>query len=257
MPNDAFPVMEDIRRKNQMIDVTIVVGDKKQKIDAHRLVLAATIPYFTAMFTHDMAESRQKEIVLDGHGGTIDPGAFESLINFAYSGKVTISTSNVQNLMMTASFLQLSRVRDACAEFLMAKLCPSNVLGARSFADTLGCTSLVMACQKFIKKFFSRVAETEEFLALTVEELAEVVGEDELFVSTEEEVFNAVLRWVKFNPEERQDSLALLLAKVRLPLLTPQFLSDIVAAEDLIRSSHRCRYLIFSIIKIKYTTIIC
>ena len=79
-----------------------------------------------------MAESRQKEIILDaGGGGIIDPGAFESLINFSYSGKLTISTSNVQSLMMTASFLQLSRVRDACAEFLMARLCPSNVLGVR------------------------------------------------------------------------------------------------------------------------------
>ena len=40
--------------------------------------------------------------------------------------------------MMTANFLQLSRVRDACAEFLMARLCPSNVLGVKTFADTLG-----------------------------------------------------------------------------------------------------------------------
>ena len=81
------------------------------------------------MFTHDMMESKQNEIILDEHGGTIDANAFEALINFAYSGKVTISTSNVQSLMMTANFLQLSRVRDACAEFLMARLCPSNVLG--------------------------------------------------------------------------------------------------------------------------------
>ena len=43
-----------------------------------------------------------------------------------------------QSLMMTANFLQLSRVRDACAEFLMARLCPSNVLGVKTFADTLG-----------------------------------------------------------------------------------------------------------------------
>ena len=129
LPNGAFPIIEDIRRRSQMIDVTIIVGEKQHKIEAHKLVLASTIPYFHAMFTHDMMESKQNEIVLDEHGGTIDANAFEALINFAYSGKVTISTSNVQSLMMTANFLQLSRVRDACAEFLMARLCPSNVLG--------------------------------------------------------------------------------------------------------------------------------
>ena len=95
LPNGAFPIIEDIRRQGQMIDVTIIVGEKKHQIEAHKLVLAATIPYFHAMFTHDMVQSKQSEIVLDEGGGTIDPNAFEALINFAYSGKVTISTSNV------------------------------------------------------------------------------------------------------------------------------------------------------------------
>ena len=53
--------------------------------------------------------------------------------------------------MMTANFLQLSRVRDACAEFLMARLCPSNVLGVKTFADTLGklkCKKIIMFASK-------------------------------------------------------------------------------------------------------------
>lgn len=44
--------------------------------------------------------------------------ALESLINFAYSGVVKIDNQNVQGLMVGASFLQLNKVRDACAEFL-------------------------------------------------------------------------------------------------------------------------------------------
>ncbi len=244
MPNGAFPLMEEMRRQGSLIDVTVLVGEKKHPIDAHRLVLASTIPYFHAMFTHGMLESRQRDISLDEKGGTVDPNAFEALVNFAYSGKVTISTSNVQNLMMTASFLQLSRVKEACAEFLMARLSPSNVLGIRSFADTLASTSLVGACQKFVKKFFAKVSETEEFLGLGLEEMSEIVGEDELYIKSEQVVFYAVLRWVKYNRDQRSDHLPLLLAKVRLPLLTPQFLSDTVAADELIRSSHKCRDLV-------------
>ena len=38
----------------------------EQKFTAHRIVLAATIPYFQAMFTHDMVESTQDEISMKG-----------------------------------------------------------------------------------------------------------------------------------------------------------------------------------------------
>ena len=50
-----------------------------------------------------------------------------------------------------------------------------------------------------------------------------------------------ILPLIFFYRELREDHLPYLLAKVRLPLLTPQFLSDTVASEELIRSSHRCR----------------
>ena len=184
------------------------------------------------------------EITLDEHGGTIDPGSFEMIINFAYSGKVTISTANVQSLMTAASFLMVTRVRDACAEFLMARLTAFNVLGIRQFAESQGSSLLVNACEKYVRKYFTDVSETEEFLNLEIEDISEIINEDELYVTSEQQVFKAVASWVKHKRETRQDHLPYLLAKVRLPLLTPQFLSDTVAADELIRSSHRCRYLL-------------
>lgn len=51
------------------------------------------------------------------------------------------------------------------------------------------------------------------------------------------------MRWIKWN-EKRTTLLPQVLSKVRLPLLTPQFLADRVATEDLIRTSHQCRDLL-------------
>ena len=36
LPNGAFPLMEDIRRQNQLIDVTILIGERKHSIYAHK-----------------------------------------------------------------------------------------------------------------------------------------------------------------------------------------------------------------------------
>lgn len=71
-----------------------------------------------------------------------------------------------QSLMLGSSYLQLTRVQLACADYLQYRLSPGNVLGVRCFADTLGCASLVAACNKFIKKNFTDVADSEEFQSL-------------------------------------------------------------------------------------------
>ena len=81
------------------------------------MILAAQIPFFNAMFSNDFAELTKKEIELK----EIDTVALEHLINFAYSGSIRIDTQNCQSIMIGASFLQLNKVRDACAQFLIQK----------------------------------------------------------------------------------------------------------------------------------------
>lgn len=60
------------------------------------------------------------------------------------------------------------------------------------------------------------------------------------FHISEEQVFEACMRWVKHN-ESRAGDLPQLLSQVRLPLLSPLYLTDRVATEELIRTSHQCR----------------
>lgn len=232
-----FPVFEEIKRMKKLCDVTLKVENRC--FMAHRIILAGTIPYFHAMFTHDMVESTQREITIKD----IDPDALESLINFAYSGKVLISTSNVQSLLVGASYLQLNKVREACCEFLRKRLHPNNVLGVRSFADALGCSCLVEATNRYIQKYFLEVSHSDEFLNLQFTDVKEIISRDELHVTNEEQVFEAVMLWVKAQPQ-RKDHLPELLTRVRMPLLTPQYLTDHVATEELVRSSHQCRDLL-------------
>jgi hypothetical protein len=54
-------------------------------------------------------------------------------------------------------------------------------------------------------------------------------------------VFEAAINWVKNAPEDRANILPELMVHVRLPLLSPQFLSDRVGQEKLIKASLQCR----------------
>ncbi|XP_028329325.1 kelch-like protein 18 isoform X1 [Gouania willdenowi] len=238
LPTRGYVVMEEIRRQGKLCDVTLKVGD--HKFSAHRIILAASIPYFHAMFTNDMVECKQDEILMQG----MDPSALEALINFAYSGHVAIDQQNVQSLLIGSSFLQLQNVKDACCSFLQERLHPKNCLGVRQFAETMMCTTLYDSANSFLYQHFSEVSACEEFLCLRSEELVELVSCDELNVKAEEQVFEAVLSWVYHDRDRRENLLPQLLSKIRLPLCRPQFLSDRVQQDELIRCCHKCRDLV-------------
>lgn len=50
-------------------------------------------------------------------------------------------------------------------------------------------------------------------------------------MDSEEPVFEAVLNWVKHNRKERESNLSDMLEFVRMPLLTPRYITDVIDAE--------------------------
>ncbi|VDN51006.1 unnamed protein product [Dracunculus medinensis] len=234
---NAFSKFEEIRRSGKLCDVIIVASGVK--FSAHRIVLAATIPYFRAMFTAEMAECQQNEICLK----EMDADTLEQIIDFTYTGRLRITAANVQSTMEAANFLQLYSIVDECCKFLQCRLHSQNVLGIRSFAMTLGCVSLVLSADRFIHKHFLSVSQGEEYLMLKFDEISTILSRDELLVDNEQQIFEAAMRWLSYDPERSKYS-AQILKTVRLPLLKPQYVTDEVASCPIINQSLECRDLV-------------
>lgn len=129
-PKITLAELNVLRRHRELCDVVLNVG--KLKIFAHRVILSACSPYFRAMFTGELEESRQTEVTIRD----IDEHAMELLIDFCYTSHIIVEESNVQSLLPAACLLQLAEIQDICCEFLKRQLDPSNCLGIRAFADT-------------------------------------------------------------------------------------------------------------------------
>jgi len=237
-PRSTFNELNLIRKRHELCDVVINVGTRK--IFAHRVILAACSPYFRAMFTGELTESRQSEITIRD----MDETALETLIEFCYTSYIVVEESNVQTLLPAACLLQLAEIQEVCCEFLKRQLDPSNCLGIRAFADTHACRDLLRIADKFTQHKFVEVVENEEFLLLPIEQLIEICRSEELNVTTEEQVYQAVMAWVKYNIAERRQHLSLALQHVRMPLLSPKFLVGTVGADLLIKSDETCRDLV-------------
>lgn len=222
------------RRDNQLCDVVLEIGAKK--VYAHRVVLSACSNYFCAMFTNSMLESRQETITLTD----LDGRAVEDLVEFTYTSKIDIHQENVQQLLKAASILQFTEVLGACCKFLDEQLHPSNCLGISNFAEAHGCSNLNLSAQHYIQDNFSEVIQFEEFLQLDLESISKLLCSEYIKVRTEEEVFEAMHRWLTNNLAERKDMAYFLLSFVRLPLLKPLYLVDQVYGKDVYRSNPQC-----------------
>lgn len=235
----AFSKLEKLRKNHELCDV--VVNLEGREFYAHKLILVSCCPYFEAMLlTSGMSESRQRVVDIQG----VHPDAFHAILNFFYSGNITISKDNVQTILSAASIFQLEDLNKACANFLFKQLAPCNCLGIRAFAQAHGCTKLEEQAWKYILLKFVEVSSSEEFLHLELPQLCQLLSSGHIKVTSEEQVFDAALRWIEHNPMHRKTYMSQLLCQIRLPLLPLAVLADKVKCHRFIEGDLECRNLL-------------
>ena len=199
----------------ELTDVDLTVGD--ESISAHRVVLATVSRHFRALFGSGMAESKSHAIELQD----VSFAALKAIVEYAYTGKLELSGSTVVAIIQAANLLQVVAVERAAVDFLVERLDAGNVLsamalGAHLSAGEIG-NDLQDKSRAWLNKNFGLVAAEPSFLQLPVAEVAAYVESDEL-ESPEEDIFAAVMAWVKEEEAGRKGHLGRLLPLVRFPM---------------------------------------
>ena len=110
---------------------------------------------------------------------------------------------------------------------------------------------------------FSEVVDGEEFTDLNCQEVARLISEDKLNVSSEEkvlkyvgtfdfkrlysifikidQVYEAVMRWVDGDSVNRISELPIVMENVRLPLISKEYLLQHVEPNAFMRSNVQCK----------------
>jgi kelch-like protein 20 len=162
----------------------------------------------------------------------------EQLVDFCYTSRITVDEKNVQTLLPAACILQLHEVQEVCCEFLRSQLDPTNCLGIAAFAETHSCRELLSFADKYTQNNFAEVVESDEFLVLPVQQLVNIISCDELNVKSEEQVYQAVMNWIRYNINERKPYLSQLLEHIRFPLMNPKYLVTQISYDPLIKVHH-------------------
>uniref|UniRef100_A0A8R1DQQ7 BTB domain-containing protein n=1 Tax=Caenorhabditis japonica TaxID=281687 RepID=A0A8R1DQQ7_CAEJA len=238
MYKNTYAIFNELRSKCQLCDVALVVENKKFSV--HKVVLAATIPYFHGMFTLDLMEANLKEIQIE----EMSYETVEQLLTYAYTGELRISTTNVQSVMMGANFFQMQEVVQHCGTFLLTRLHPSNALSIREFCKMMSANKeIIEQADDFVQKHFLSVSRDDDFKKLEVTDVVELLEKDNLYVDSEEQIYVAAMAWLNAD-KARHEIASSILPCVRLPLLSPTYLSSTVAANPIIKRDIPCRDLI-------------
>uniref|UniRef100_A0A672HIG6 Kelch like family member 7 n=1 Tax=Salarias fasciatus TaxID=181472 RepID=A0A672HIG6_SALFA len=237
-------VMNSLRKQGTLCDVTLVVQGKH--FPAHRVVLAAASHFFSLMFTTRMMESMSHEVELR----SAEPEIIELLIEFIYTARISVNSSNVQSLLDAANQYQIEPVKKMCVEFLKGQIDATNCLGISALADCMDCPELKAAADDFFQLHFTEVYKLDEFLHLDVKQLTYLLHQDKLTVRAEAQIYDAAVRWLKYDVCNRKQYMVEVLGCVRFPLVSKTFLSKTVQAEPLIQDNPQCLKMVIS----KYTS---
>ena len=204
--------MKQLRHDRKLCDVIFEAGGSE--FYAHRLVLAASSPYFNAMFTNDLLETHTEIIKLHN----VSSPVMELILEYFYTSKINITCDNVFDLLTTACMLQVISLQQACCDFAKEHLNLKNCLEIRQFADLFSLSDLKEAADSFARNHFQELIKIQEFHDLDIKVLLEFLSPKTLSSAPLEGVlcYDSIMSWLRHKPKERSKYITTLLTQVRL-----------------------------------------
>ncbi|XP_078348840.1 BTB/POZ domain-containing protein 6-like [Oculina patagonica] len=180
-----------------VVPVSTGESESKKVIPAHKFVLAISSPVFFAMFYGQMAETTDSIELPD-----CDYESLLELFRFLYSDQVSLSGSNVMQVLYLANKYMMPSLAGKCTEYLRSNLKASNVFCILPHAQKFEDKDLEDRCWEVIEKQTEEAVTSDEFVTLERSLVESVVKRERLNVK-EVELFKAVERWA-IKESERQ-----------------------------------------------------
>ena len=238
----------DIERKNgQFCDLILEVGsgDEKARLKAHRNILSAASPYFYKALNSNMKETIDGVIGFEETSKSI----MEGVLDYIYTGYVSVCEDNVYELFAKADYFDLPALKSFLSNFILKNLSLSNCVVAYYFASKYRWEQLIRGTRAYILSNFLSVAETDDFLDLSCEQVKEWISSDEIIVDAEENVFEVVLRWSERGESRKRDNFRDLFRHIRFVHMSRDYLFRFILPHPLVTDNVECSSAVLNAMK--------
>lgn len=226
--------LDDLRRKSLLCDYTLKADDESFAV--HKVVMVACSDYFQAMLTSNMKECQESTVELKG----ITANGLRIIVDFAYTGELKLNTQNVEDVLSAATHLQVSDAMNLCSKYLEASISVQNCVDILNIAELYSLEPLHLASTKFMLHNFEELAESEQYSILNSVQLSQLLAKNSLRVTSEFMLFNLVLKWIRFDPAEREQFVSKLIQNIKLPLMSGEELVEKVSKVSIMKQHPEC-----------------
>ncbi len=114
--SDVLCSLNEQRRDGLLCDVILVVRDQEYR--THRSVLAACSQYFKKLFTVATGSSQDSNTHAIYELDFVAPESLTAILEFAYTSTLTVTASNVKEILSAARLLEIPCIINVCLEIM-------------------------------------------------------------------------------------------------------------------------------------------
>lgn len=209
-----------VRHSNLQIPDANTFSHFFSRFPAHRVIMAASSEYFKALLGPNFREGSEKLVTLK----EIDGPTLKCVIDFIYTGNVTITNENVHAIIAAASSMGPITLETKCAAFWESILAVGNCVEILLNAEKYHLKELVPKAECFICVNFVAVpiGDIPKLSAVHMEKLLDNTKID----ADESDIFDRLVHWImekSDEPKEVHMNLIKLIELERMPVKVSVF----------------------------------
>lgn len=190
------------QKEGHMCDVELTTGS--HVVHAHRVVLAVRSSYFDTMFTGDFQERWQPRVDLSGSIQSEE--ALMAIVNFMYTGEITVSSANMEDILGAASLLMMDDVKNHCGQFMITNLSPVNCIHIWALADMYNLKDVGAICKAIAcSRFRDLIQHRRSILETSGPFMVKLVREGVMDFLSPSELNSLMSRWLEHSPANRAE----------------------------------------------------
>uniref|UniRef100_A0A8C6SWV6 Speckle type BTB/POZ protein n=1 Tax=Neogobius melanostomus TaxID=47308 RepID=A0A8C6SWV6_9GOBI len=163
LPDDKLTLFCEVSVVQDSVNISgqntmnmVKVPDCRLEFQAHKAILAARSPVFSAMFEHEMEESKKNRVEIND----VEPEVFKEMMCFIYTDKAPNLDKMADDLLAAADKYALERLKVMCEDALCTSLSVENAAEILILADLHSADQLKTQAVDFINYHAAEVMET-------------------------------------------------------------------------------------------------